>query len=399
MSTLLNTEYLAAEVSEGVLVLKLKGRVDSQSAPVVEQAIEEARASLAYESVLVDAEELAYISSAGLRVVLRLRKNEPSLKVINVSSEVYEIFDMTGFVEMLPIEKAYRRMSVEGCEVIGRGANGCVYRLDSDTIIKVYMNPDSLEDIHNERELARKAFVMGIPTAIPYDVVRVGEGYGSVFELLNAKSFAKLIAEEPERLDEFVKLYVDLMKKIHSIELKPGEMTNQNEVALAALSKLSGFVPETLYEKLYKLHRELPDCGRMMHGDYHIKNVMMQGGEVLLIDMDTLRMGHPVYELEAMFLAYKGYGEFDHDNIANFLGIPYETAVAIWDKSLAAYLGTDDAARLTEVENKARVVAYTHQLSRIVRKNRLETERGRFEFDYYIRQLEELLQTVDSLDF
>ena len=85
------------------------------------------------------------------------------------------------------------RYAAEGCEVIGEGANGIVYRTDPDTIVKVYKNHDALEEIHNERELARKAFVLGIPTAIPYDVVRVGEGYGSVFELLNAKSFAKII--------------------------------------------------------------------------------------------------------------------------------------------------------------------------------------------------------------
>ena len=148
--------------------------------------------------VVLDAEKLEYISSAGLRVILRLRKQEPELAIVNASPEVYEIFEMTGFTEMMPVSRAYRRVSVDGCEVIGQGANGKVYRLDPETIIKVYLNPNSLPDIHRERELARKAFVLGIPTAIPYDVVKVGDGYGSVFELLNAKSFGSLIAEHPE---------------------------------------------------------------------------------------------------------------------------------------------------------------------------------------------------------
>src|SRR5574344_746926 len=123
---------------------------------------------------------------------------------------------MTRFSELIHVEKAYRVISIEGCEIIGQGANGKVYRLDPDTIIKVYLNPDSLPDIHRERELARRAFVLGIPTAIPYDVVKVGDGYGSVFELLNAKSFAKLIKAEPENLHKYVEMYIDLMKKIHS---------------------------------------------------------------------------------------------------------------------------------------------------------------------------------------
>lgn len=177
-----------------------------------------------HQNVIVDAEQLEYISSAGLRVILRLKKAEPSLKVINVSADVYEIFDITGFTEIITIEKAYRKLSVEGCEAIGKGANGTVYRLDPDTIIKVYHNADALADIHRERELARRAFVLGIPTAIPYDVVKVGDTYGSVFELLNAKSFAKLIKAEAENIDQYVGLYVDLLHKIHSTEVKPEDM-------------------------------------------------------------------------------------------------------------------------------------------------------------------------------
>lgn len=135
----------------------------------------------------------------GLRIVLRLRKLEPELRLVEASAEVYEIFDMTGFTEMMPVEKAYRSISIEGCEAIGRGANGTVYRIDKDTVVKVYNNPDCLDDVQRERELARKAFVLGIPTAIPYDVVRVGDKYGSVFELLNSKSFSKLIAANRRR--------------------------------------------------------------------------------------------------------------------------------------------------------------------------------------------------------
>ena len=176
------------------MIVQLTGRIDSSNAAEVEKQIGEQIGDFTGE-IELDAGALEYISSAGLRVILRLKKANASTKVINCNSEVYEIFDMTGFTEMMDISKAYRKLSVDGCEVIGEGANGLVYRIDADTIIKVYKNPDSLAEIQNERELARKAFVMGIPTAIPYDVVQVGELYGSVFELLDAKSFAGLIRD------------------------------------------------------------------------------------------------------------------------------------------------------------------------------------------------------------
>ena len=51
---------------------------------------------------------LEYLSSAGLRVILRMRRDTADLKIINVNSEVYEIFDVIGFAEMLTVEEAFR---------------------------------------------------------------------------------------------------------------------------------------------------------------------------------------------------------------------------------------------------------------------------------------------------
>ena len=67
--------------------------------------------------------------------------------------------------------------------MLGRGSNGTIYRISEDTVVKVYPRGDALSDIRHEREMVRRALVLGIPTAISYDVVSVGDGYGAVFEL------------------------------------------------------------------------------------------------------------------------------------------------------------------------------------------------------------------------
>lgn len=389
---------MKAEVKENVLYIFPEGRIDSANAAETEKEITEKLAA-AHSAVVLDLEGLNYISSAGLRVVLRLRKAEPTLKMINASSEVYDIFDMTGFTEMIPVEKAYRRLSVEGCEVIGQGANGKVYRIDADTIVKVYFNSDALPDIHRERELARRAFVLGIPTAIPYDVVRVGESYGSVFELLNAKSFAKLINENPQETDKYVDLYVDLMKKIHSTVVRPEDMPDERDVVIGWVSFLRDYLPADKAEKLCALVEAVPVDHHMMHGDYHIKNVMMQNGEVLLIDMDTLCQGHPVFELASVFNAYVGFSEVDNSVSESFLGIPHDLSVSIWKKTLPLYLGTDDAEKVAAVEHKAALIGYSRLMRRLIRRGGLETEQGRKEIETYKAHIIELLDTVDSLVF
>ena len=93
------------------------------------------------------------------------------------------ILDTTGMTGLLDVRRKMREISVEGCEIIGSGAVGTVYRLDEDTVVKVYRDKEkSLPLIEEERKAAQQAFLMGIPTAIPFDTVKVGEQYGAVFE-------------------------------------------------------------------------------------------------------------------------------------------------------------------------------------------------------------------------
>ncbi len=77
------------------LTVEVSGRIDSGNAPEVEAEIQKAVSGYT-GSVVLDAAELEYISSAGLRVILRLKKSNPDTSVINCTSEVYEIFDMAG---------------------------------------------------------------------------------------------------------------------------------------------------------------------------------------------------------------------------------------------------------------------------------------------------------------
>lgn len=382
------------------LTLFIEGRIDSANAPEIEGKMRGILEEHPSEHIIIDCEKLEYTTSAGLRVVLRLKQDVDDTKIINASREVYDILDMTGFTEMMEVERAYRVFSVEGCEVIGQGANGKVYRIDRDTIVKVYLNPDALPEIHRERELARAAFVAGVPTAIPYDVVRIeGGGYGSVFELLNATSFAKLLIRKEKTVDEVAEMSIQLLKLIHSKVIKPGTMPDMKKVALNWAAFLKDYLPEDQFQKLYALVEAVPQDMHMMHGDYHVKNVMLQNGEVLLIDMDTLCHGHPVFELASMYNAYCGYAATDHSIDEIFLGIDYETCCAFWKKSLQLYLGTEDEARLREVEDKAKVIGYTRIMRREIRRNGLNTESGRAVIENCRKELGELLPRVDTLVF
>ena len=355
-------------VDKDILYIAIEGRIDASNAALAEEKIFSVKKDIPGKHTVIDAENLEYISSAGLRVILRLRKEEPQLAIINVAADVYEVFDMTGFTDMVTVEKAYPKMSVDGCEFIAKGANGAVYRYDAETIIKTYYAKDALPEIKQERENARRAFVLGINTAIPYGIVRVGDGYGTVTELLNAVSITKLIRKNPDDISEAVTYYVDMLKSIHAIKAEDGDLPDMKEIALDWANFVSAHIPEEQGKKLRALIEAVPKQNTLMHGDYHTNNIMVQNGEPLLIDMDTLCVGHPVFELGSMFNAFIGYSELDHQVTMDFYGYTHETAEKFWNKALKMYLGTEDEAVCQAVAEKAMIIGYTRMLRRAIRR-------------------------------
>ena len=384
-------------IDKDILYIAVEGRIDASNAAEAEEKIFSIKKDNPGKHTVVDADKLEYISSAGLRVILRLRKEEPKLAIINVASDVYEVFDMTGFTDMVTVEKAYPRMSTQGCEFIAKGANGAVYRYDDETILKTYFAKDALPEIKQERENARKAFVLGINTAIPYGIVRVDDGYGTVTELLNAVSVTKLIRKNPDDLSEPAKYYIDMLKSIHAIQAEDGEVPDMKETALAWVEFVAPHLPEAQGKKLRALVEAVPKQNTLMHGDYHTNNIMVQNGEPLLIDMDTLCMGHPVFELGSMFNAFVGYSELNHQNMMDFFGYSFETAGRFWEMSLKMYLGTEDEAVCQAVAEKAMIIGYTRMLRRAIRRPNEEDSPAKI-----VRckeMLVDLLNKVDSLVF
>ena len=353
---------------KNILYIAIEGRIDASNAAEAEEKIYAIKQEHEDKHTVIDADDLEYISSAGLRVILKIRRDEPKLAIINVAPEVYDIFDMTGFTDMITVEKAYRKMSVEGCEFIAKGANGAVYRYDDETILKTYYSKDALPEIRQERESARKAFVLGINTAIPYGIVRVGEGYGTVTELLNAVNVTRLICEDPVNLETPVAYYVDLLKSIHAVEAEEGDFPDMKETALGWADFVADYIPLAQGKKLRAMIAAIPKQNTLLHGDYHTNNIMIQNGEPILIDMDTLCMGHPVFELGSMYNAFLGFSVLDHNVVKEFMGYDYDTAKRFWDMTLKAYLGTDDDAVCQSIEEKAMIIGYTRMLRRAVRR-------------------------------
>lgn len=345
------------------LTVFLEGRIDSSNAPSVESELFEAVNANPDAALILDAQGMEYISSAGLRVLMKLRKQVGKpLPVVNVSPEVYQIFEVTGFTELLDVHKALRQLSVEGLPVIGAGATAKVYRIDRETVVKVFNPNTSMQIIRQENERSKSAFLNGIPTAISYDLVKVGDCYGSVYELLDAQDFLTVLENDKAHLDEHIRQFALAIKAMHRIEVDPFKFPPTKQGSLAALPMLSSFCTPEEIEKLRRLYGTVPVRTTFLHADCHPGNVMVQDGEFVFIDLMTCGSGHPVFDLCSMCSVYHmpSYGRReDRPLLRNFTD---EECARIWDVFLHTYLGTQDEALLKKAERQITAIAAARQL-------------------------------------
>ncbi|HCJ41111.1 aminoglycoside phosphotransferase family protein [uncultured Ruminococcus sp.] len=246
--------------------------------------------------------------------------------------------------------KPLREISTEGCKMLGKGGNGAVYRLDDETIVKVYDSKRySPERINKSRETTRSAFVQGVPTMIAFDMVKVGENYVVVYEMINAESMNDVIASSPDKTEEFGHLIADTLKSLHSTEFDEGALPDarrliRDEVRVTAEM---GIYNSSQAKKVYSLVGQIPFRNTFIHHDFHPGNLMYQNGSILLIDIDDAGLGHPIIDLASMYLVYVSAAKASWKvNENEITGKQY---ALLWDTIIKDYFGTSSPADIKEI--------------------------------------------------
>lgn len=298
-----------------------------------------------------------------------------------------------------PNIKTYKKITISGCEIIGKGSKSTVYRYEPDKIVKVYENIDSLDIISLEQKLAHKAYELGIPTPISFDIVEVDGKYGVMFELFKSKSLSELIVSDIEHIDKYMIDYVELLKRLHTTKVKEDDLPNIKDYVPVWIKGCEGVLDDESLNKIKTLIDEIPNQLTMLHCDYHTNNVLKQDNKIILIDMDCLSYGHPIFELVNMYFAFVGIVEIFPDNADTFLGMSKETANLIWKRFLPYYFETNDQDKLNKLTDKIRLLTFVRILRHIVRLNKRDNLDVDKEINYCIDEIHRLLNKVDTLVF
>ena len=364
---------METKFEQGRLTVILPEKINTENHTAIETELFALEHLEAAEELVLDAENLHYISSLGLRVILHFKKSHGGIPVniINTSEDIYNIFETTGFTSFFNIRKKLRFVDTAGFELIGSGMYGSVYRINDEQVLKVFYGMQSEEDIEPVINTIRCAFVHELPTTIPFEIVRTEKGIGTVLELLNSETLSKVIEKDPQNLAMYVDKMLALSKTLARTAFKEGELRSRKEMLKA---KLKGAAPFLSAEELGTIETYIdavPDRATAVHGDFHAKNLMISKGKLMLIDMDEFSTGHPLWDVANLYCIYQGmvhldkkiaYGMFDlavgspyDDFYFKIVGCTLPQAEVIWDKFFNGYFA--DSSR-EDKEKILKLVAF-----------------------------------------
>ena len=328
-------------LDNGVLTVSLDGRMDTEAAVKFEAELAEICKNNPHESMVFDAEKLLYVASSGLRTILKMAKTEKNFSVENVSPAVYSVFEMTGFSRIIKIRKALRKIDLEKCEKIGFGGNGAVYRVSEDEIVKVNYNPATYAALDLELAKAKEAFLLGIPTAISFDLVDCGDGKrGVVYETIKSRTLGESIQSNPELMEELTERYVEQLNILHAVHTDNPVFGNAKDNYRIQVENASKFLTEEEGKMLEQILDVLPEGDRLVHCDAHPKNIMIQNGDMLWIDMEGMATGHPIYDLISIAVILNGM-RTDEMSLG-ICGMDNQTVLKFKDCFIRKYFKTED---------------------------------------------------------
>ncbi|MGE0226216.1 MAG: anti-sigma factor antagonist [Acetobacteraceae bacterium] len=323
------------------LTLQLSGRLDATSAPLLGQVLE----CDGVRHLVLDLGACPYVSSGGLREFLRAQKRMAgaggTMLLTNVSNEVQDVLDMTGFSKIIPTRRKVREISIDGLEFLSAGVCGECYRLDRETIVKLYNEGIGAAIAEKEKEFAKAAFVAGIPTAISYDVVACGTRTGVVYEMLDATLFSTIIRNDLDNIDAHARTLARVNQAVHATRADPGVFPDIKQSFRGYIDQMDFFLSDGEIALLHRLLESIPDADTCVHFDLHTSNIMIRDGEPVIIDMGDMSRGHYLFDVGLLATIY-GLPELGISEMAT--KIPNEDGFRLWEHFLQHYFADKPAA-------------------------------------------------------
>lgn len=314
--------------NSGTLTIAVHGRVDSSVAQTFQNEVNAiiddyiSEKHLGINDLIIDARNMDFISSSGLRVFLLLRRKFKDMRVTCCSAEVFNVFKMTGFNHMITVEKVLPQISLEGLTPIS--GHDDLFALTDDTMLKVFPEGTTEEDVDRIVKLTKRVFVLDINTPMTFEKKQLADKIALVYERVT-----------PTEIDP--KSLANLLHELHKYTVELGDTIPSASARIREqIQRMSPYLGEPNTTKLKKIFMAFPEESYLLHGNLSLNKIASCNGELMIMDMGDLCYGNPMIDLAHLYssLTSEKKGQFFDDFIHEYYDLASEEAVRMKEHNI-----------------------------------------------------------------
>lgn len=238
-----------------------------------------------------------------------------------------------------------REINLDEWTLLGEGGNGKTYvnSQEPDRVLKINRSGlNSLEAVGREYEVSRAVNAMGVSSPAMHEMVKVGEAYATVSELVrNKKSLARICADDPSRIGEMARLLASEGLKMHSTPCDTSFFPSRRQQLSKAFEKVR-FIGRRCRSALKAFAETIPDATTCVHGDFNMGNLILSGDKPYWIDLDRFAYGNPMFDIGHFYMICRVYAPMRQ--VQDIFHLTEAQLGLFWDAFAKAYTGKEDHA-------------------------------------------------------
>ena len=234
-------------------------------------------------------------------------------------------------------------------EVSGDGYTAISYNhKDGKRMMKLYAEYMPISVPENELQMSWNIMDLGLHIPKAYRLVTDGKRVGVEFErIVDKRSFARAVSQEPEHLEQYVAAFAAECKKLHATPCNTDVFPSVKEHFHGVIDA-SRDLSEAQKARMHAFINEAPDATTCIHGDMHLGNIITNGRQNWWIDLADFRYGHPYFDLGMLWFVCVANPE---DELAQKLfHVSHAQMLRVWEAFVRCYfdngLSVEEANRL-----------------------------------------------------
>jgi len=185
-------------------------------------------------------------------------------------------------------------------------------------------------------------------------------------------SLAYIISHDPQTMDLYAAMLARTLRELHTTEIPTGKLPDIKERYKEWIREADD-PADSRISVFSALIDSIPDRNTYVHGDINLNSVMVQGDELLLLDMSGSAYGNSLFDLSALFGSLVGIESTDEGYCRRTFGLTRSACISFWNKFFAAYMSDrqEEIKSMNQLLSKYFVLKQ-NVLNKVEQKNRLK---------------------------